>query len=93
MAKKKMGRIVRGKYKPSKEQYKKYYDKHHAPGKPHAEGRSARNKARQQAIKEGRASVGDGTEVDHVDRNPKNNSRKNTRVVSRKFNRSRSKKK
>ena len=78
--------------KPTKAQYDKYYKKHHA-SKEQMKERAARNKARRQAIAEGKASKGDGTEVDHKDRNPLNNSRKNTRVVSRKFNRSRTKKK
>lgn len=51
--------------------------------------RAARNKARRQAIREGRAHRGDGKEVDHKDSNPSHNSRSNLRVVSRSFNRSR----
>ena len=78
--------------KPTKAQYDKYYKKHHASKKAKLE-RASRNRARNQAISDGRASRGDGTEIDHKDRNPMNNSRKNTRVVSRKFNRSRPKKK
>ena len=46
--------------------------------------RSARNKARRQAIKEGRAKVGDGTSVEHIKPLSKGgkNTRKNTKVVS-----------
>ena len=51
--------------------------------------RAARNKARRQALAEGRVHRGDGKEIDHKDSNPSNNSKSNLRVVSRKFNRSR----
>ena len=46
--------------------------------------RALRNKARQQAIKEGRAKVGDGTSVEHIKPLSKGgtNSRKNTKIVS-----------
>lgn len=37
--------------------------------------------------KAGRVRKGDGREVDHKNGNPKDNSRKNLRVVSRKVNR------
>lgn len=50
--------------------------------------RAARNKARRQALAEGRVHRGDGKEIDHKDSNPRNNSRNNLRVVSRKTNRS-----
>ena len=50
--------------------------------------RAARNKARNDAVKAGRVKKWDKSkEIDHVDGNPKNNSKKNTRVVSRKANR------
>lgn len=51
--------------------------------------RAARNKARRQAMREGRVHRGDDKEVDHRDSNPQHNSSSNLRVVSRKFNRSR----
>lgn len=51
--------------------------------------RAARNKARREAIREGRVHRGDGKEIHHIDSNPRNNSSSNLRVVSRKFNRSR----
>lgn len=51
--------------------------------------RAARNRNRRQALREGRVHKGDGTELDHRDSNPRNNSRSNIRVVSRVFNRSR----
>tara|TARA_R110001606_G_scaffold376100_1_gene534616 strand:+ start:1325 stop:1681 length:357 start_codon:yes stop_codon:yes gene_type:complete len=46
--------------------------------------RSARNKARRLAIKEGRAKVGDGTSVEHIKPLSKGgkNTRKNTKIVS-----------
>jgi hypothetical protein len=51
--------------------------------------RAARNKARREALREGRVHRGDNKEVDHRDSNPSHNSSSNLRVVSRKFNRSR----
>ena len=49
--------------------------------------RAARNKARRQALAEGRVHRGDGKEIDHSDSNPRNNSSSNLRVVSRRTNR------
>ena len=49
--------------------------------------RAARNKARRQALAEGRVHRGDGKEIDHRDSNPRNNSGNNIRVVSRRTNR------
>lgn len=43
--------------------------------------RAERNWARQQAIREGKASVGDGTHVHHKDGNPKNRSKRNRVVI------------
>jgi len=54
--------------------------------------RAARNKARRQAIKDGRAKKGDGKDVDHIDGNPRNNKKSNHRVVSKRTNRSFSRK-
>ena len=51
--------------------------------------RAARNKARRQALAEGKVHRGDSKEIDHKDSNPSNNSKSNLRVVSRTFNRSR----
>lgn len=51
--------------------------------------RAARNKARRQALREGKVHRGDNLEVDHKDSNPSHNSKSNLRVVSRTFNRSR----
>lgn len=49
--------------------------------------RASRNKARRQAEREGRVHKGDGKEVDHVNSNPRQNSKSNLRVVSRHTNR------
>lgn len=51
--------------------------------------RAARNKARRQALREGKVHRGDNLEVHHADSNPQNGSKSNLRVVTRKFNRSR----
>lgn len=51
--------------------------------------RAARNKARREALREGRVHRGDNKEVHHVDSNPQNSSKSNLMVVSRTFNRSR----
>ena len=51
--------------------------------------RAARNKARREALREGRVHRGDAKEVHHSDSNPQNSSKSNLRVVSRTFNRSR----
>lgn len=49
--------------------------------------RASRNKARRQAEREGRVHKGDGKEVDHVNSNPRQNTKSNLRVVSRHANR------
>ena len=67
-----------------KRDYKKEYREYH--GKPEQiKNRAARNKAR----KEAGLKVGDKREVDHVKTLSKggSNSKKNTRIVSRKINR------
>ena len=70
--------------------YRKEYDEYH--GTPtQRKNRAASNRARRALEKEGRVSKGDGKEVDHKDKNPRNNSRKNLRVVSRRTNRTRKK--
>lgn len=62
------------------------YRKYHASERMKKE-RAARNKARREAIRAGRVRKGDGKEIDHIDGNPNNNSKKNLRVVSRHTNR------
>lgn len=49
--------------------------------------RAARNRNRRKAEKEGKVRKGDGKDIDHIDGNPKNNSKKNLRVISRSKNR------
>tara|TARA_R110000744_G_scaffold94035_1_gene181523 strand:+ start:136 stop:438 length:303 start_codon:yes stop_codon:yes gene_type:complete len=50
--------------------------------------RASRNAARAKAAKVGRVHKGDGKDVDHKDSNPRNNSSGNTRVQTKKTNRS-----
>ena len=67
--------------------YEKEYAKYHS--KPDQKKRRAgRNKARALMIKKGRASKGDGKDVDHKNGNAKDNSKKNLRVSTKKANRS-----
>lgn len=67
--------------------YRKEYDEYHGTAKQ-KKRRSSRNKARRKiGLKKG-----DKREVDHKDRNPMNNKKSNLHAVSRKTNRSRSKK-
>ena len=49
--------------------------------------RAARNRNRRQLQKGGKVKKGDGKHIDHKDGNPKNNGRKNLRVVSARTNR------
>ena len=51
------------------------------------EERALRNKNRYHAEKNGRVKRGDGKHIDHKDGNPKNNGKKNLRVVSARRNR------
>jgi hypothetical protein len=71
--------------------YKKGDYKYHK-SKEAKDDRAARNKNRRIAMREGRVKPGDGKHIDHKDGNPKNNSRKNLRVVSAKANREKQKK-
>ena len=48
--------------------------------------RAARNKARRQALAEGRVHRGDNKVIDHRDSNPQNNAKSNLRVMSRSAN-------
>lgn len=70
--------------------YRKEYDSYHKKSKQ-KKRRAGRNKARSIMIKSGRAKKGDGKDVHHADRNPKNNSRSNLRIQSKKRNRSNNK--
>ena len=49
--------------------------------------RASRNKVRKAALRSGRVKKGDGRDIDHVDGNPRNNSKKNLKVVSKSRNR------
>jgi hypothetical protein len=66
--------------------YRKEYDSYH--GTPEQkQNRASRNAARRDAIaKHGKVKL-KGKEVDHKDGNPKNNSKKNLQIISRKANR------
>ncbi len=65
--------------------YRKEYDNYHSK-KEQRENRSSRNKARRKLKKAGYNLK--GKDVDHKDGNPRNNGRKNLRVVSKGYNRS-----
>lgn len=70
-----------------KRNYKSEYANYQ--GKPEQiKKRASRNKARSLLEKQGKVSKGDGKDVDHKDGNPKNNSKSNLRVQSKKENRS-----
>jgi len=70
--------------------YKKEYREYH--GRPEQiKRRAGRVKARRIMEKDGKVRKGDGKDVDHKDRNPRNNSKKNLRVTSKKKNRGRNK--
>ena len=70
----------------AKRNYRKEYDTYHS--KPEQKkNRASRNTARRQAASAGKVRKGDGKDVDHKDGNPRNNSKKNLRVVSKSVNR------
>ena len=70
----------------AKRNYRKEYDTYHS--KPEQKkNRASRNTARRQAAAAGKVRKGDGKYVDHKDGNPRNNSKKNLRVVSKSVNR------
>lgn len=68
--------------------YKREYEMYHGTDEQ-KKRRAARNKARREAIREGRAKVGDGTEVDHVKPLSKggSNAKSNLRIVKKRANR------
>lgn len=68
--------------------YRKEYDDYHSK-KEQKVNRAKRNNARRAAIRDGNATKGDGTEVDHIKPLSKggSNSKSNRRVVSRSTNR------
>lgn len=68
--------------------YRKEYDNYQ--GTPaQIKKRASRNKARSILVAQGRASKGDGKDVDHKDGNPLNNAKGNLRMMSASKNRSR----
>jgi hypothetical protein len=70
--------------------YKKEYASYHS--KPEQKKRRAgRNKARALMIKKKGKKALSGKDVDHKDRNPRNNSSSNLRIQSKKTNRGRNK--
>ena len=66
--------------------YKDEYEKFQSSTKSKKD-RADRNKVRRKATRDGRVKKGDGKDIDHVDGNPRNNSKKNLRVVSKSTNR------
>ena len=74
-----------------KRNYKKEYADYH--GKPkQVKRRASRNASRAKMVKSGAVTKGDGKDVDHKDRDPRNRSRSNLRVQSKATNRSRNSK-
>ena len=70
-----------------KRDYRKEYDNYQGSSEQ-KKNRAKRNKVNRLMKKLGRIRKGDGKDVDHKDGNPKNNSMKNLRVVSKSHNRS-----
>lgn len=69
-----------------KRDYRAEYKATHGTAKGKKD-RAARNKARSEAMKKGLVRKGDGKEIDHKNFNPRDNSAKNLRVVSKSVNR------
>jgi hypothetical protein len=70
----------------SKRNYKKEYADYHGTA-DQKKDRAGRNKARKIKAASGAVKKGDGKDVDHKNRNPRDNSKKNLSVTSRKKNR------
>ena len=66
--------------------YKHEYKKFQSSTKAKKD-RASRNKARAEAMKDGRVSKGDGKDIDHKNMSPRDNSKGNLRVVSKSKNR------
>lgn len=77
-----------GKRKRTEEGLEHEYSRYQSSKKAKKD-RAARNKARRQALREGKVHRGDSLEIDHSDSNPRHGGKSNLRVVSRTFNRSR----
>lgn len=63
------------------------YDKRYSSTDEQKKNRAARGRARYALMKDGKVREGDGKDVDHQDGNPRNNSKKNLKVMSRSKNR------
>ena len=72
---------------PQKRNYKKEYSNYQGTAEQKKK-RASRNAARSAMAKAGKVRKGDGKDVDHKNGNPKDNSKKNLRVTSKKANRS-----
>lgn len=66
--------------------YRKEYDEYHGT-EEQKKNRASRNAARRDAVKKHGKSKLKGKEVDHKNGNPKDNSKKNLQIISRKANR------
>jgi len=75
---------------PKKRNFKKEYEEYHSKPEQKA-NRAARGRARYKMEKAGKVKRGDGKDVDHKNRNPKDNRASNLRVQSPKKNRGRNK--
>lgn len=72
---------------PSTRNYKKEYSNYQGTAEQKKK-RASRNSARSAMVKAGRVRKGDGKDVDHKNGNPKDNSKKNLRAISKSANRS-----
>lgn len=77
-------RDARGTLRDYEREYKRFQS-----SKKAKRDRAARNKARREALKEGKVHRGDAKEVHHKDSNPQNSAKSNLQIVTRTFNRSR----
>jgi hypothetical protein len=66
--------------------YRSEYDTYHGTAKQ-KKRRAGRNAARRKMVKSGAVSKGDGKDIDHKNRNPRQNKRSNLRVTSQTKNR------
>ena len=66
--------------------YKAEYRKYQSSTKSKLD-RASRNRARRRLARLGAVSKGDGKDIDHRDKNPRNNSRSNLRITSKKLDR------
>lgn len=66
--------------------YKEEYRKYQSSTKSKLD-RASRNRARRRLMALGAVSKGDGKDIDHRNKNPRDNSMSNLRVTSKKLNR------